>query len=118
MERKFTGAKLKVEENNLKDILELMVKENYSNLSVTSFDGLTDFLALKNQNFKTLRAPIQEFSFEEIVIEICNKCSFKYPYIYPQDGKIIWKMDNLEQTFLVNLLSLNGHGTRIEFIRV
>ncbi len=103
---------------DLKETLELMVKNEFSNLSVTSIDNKIYLHGLKDKKYSNIEQSPRTHSFEDFIGEICKKCSFKYPYIYPQDGKIIEMVDSSEYSFLVTLLSLNGGGNRVEFARL
>lgn len=107
-----------MEKIDLKETLELMVKNEFSNLSVTSIENKIYVHGLKDKKYSSVRQFPRTSSFEEFINEICKKCSFKYPSNYPQDGKIIEIINSLEYSFLVILLSLDGGGSRIEFVRV
>lgn len=107
-----------MEKIDLKETLELMVKNEFSNLSVTSIENLIYIQGLKDKNYSNIGQSTRTHSFEDFIDEICKKCSFKYPSNYPQDGQIIEMVDSSEYSFLVTLLSLNGDGTRVDFVRL
>lgn len=78
----------------------------------------SNFMDYKDKKYSKIEEFPKTKSFENFINEICKKCSFKYPYIYPHDGKIIEEVNASEYSFLVTILSLNGEGARVDFVRL
>jgi hypothetical protein len=103
---------------DLKETLEFMVKDNYSNLSVTSIDSSIYIHGIKGKKYSLINHLTKGSLFGNFLNEITTKCSFKYPDPNPQDGKIIERINSSECSFVVILLSLSGNGTRVDFARI
>lgn len=103
---------------DLRETLELMLKNEYRILSITSIENSIYLHGLKDKKYSKIEQSPRDGSFEKFIDWICEKCSFKYPSIFPQDGKIIEKVNSSEYSFLVTLLSLNRDGARVDFVRL